>query len=512
MGIVLQSVVIKRYIPGLEMLRTFASNALITVVSRILGFVRDILIARYLGVSWQMDAFLLVFKLPNFFRRLLAEGAFSQSLIPAVIKSDSPNNLLKDMYGLLVILTGLISLPFILKPKLMLGLFAYGWGETEESFTCAVSMLPWVFTYLTAMTCCSFYTAQLSINKVFYIASQLPVLLNISLIIGVLFFNHSQNVMYMAYSVLYAGMLQVVVCALAIYYYGGVLVPRLPRWSKEVSFVLKETVLGFMAQVMSYVTSVVDLFLVSLLPIGSLSWLYYAERLAYLPIGVVSVVLANILMPKISEACSQKDLNCVKGVLIDTTHFVLALSIPMMMGGVLLSNQVVSLFFGSLNFMPQDVAATAYAFKILCCALPAMMLNKVWSVCPYAFGDARVQVSIAYKSGITGLIISVILLKPLGYLAITLGGFVSSWLCSLLLLNYLKTKVGAVVLNLSIVRRIGGVAIMMWLVMKVCPDMAYMTKWGLLLNLLIKVILGTIVYFGMFYRMQLMRVLKGGFE
>lgn len=494
------------------MLKTFASNAVITVVSRVLGFVRDILIARYLGVSWQMDAFLLVFKLPNFFRRLLAEGAFSQSLIPAVVKSNHPKRLLGDMYGLLVILTSLISLPFIVKPKMMLGCFAYGLETTDESLSAAVNMLPWVFTYLVAMTCCSFYTAQLSINKVFYIGSQLPILLNISLIIGVVCFNHSQDVMYMAYGVVYAGVLQVIMCVLAVYYYGGVLLPRLPTFSSEVRRVLSETTKGFMAQVMSYITSVVDLLLVSFLPTGSLSWLYYAERLAYLPIGVISVVLANILMPRLSLACHQQDMDRVVKLLTHATHFILALSIPMMMGGVLLSNEVIGLFFGSLNFLSNDVEATSYAFRILCCALPAMMLNKVWSICPYAFGDARVQVSIAYKSGIVGLIVSVLLLKPVGYLAITCGGLVSSWLSGFLLLRYLKKKVGKVVLDMYVFLQISAAALLMWGGMKFFIDITYVTRWGLLLNVCMKILLGIAVYGYVFHKMRLFKVLSEGFE
>ena len=147
------------------MIKTFVQNAGVTLFSRILGFVRDVLLARYLGASWGMDAFLIAFKLPNLFRRLVAEGAFSQALIPAVIKSHDPEPLLQKLFGGLLGIVVLLSIPFMILPEKALSLFVFGVPQDSEVFIMAAQMLPWVFPYLLCMACCGFYTAQLNIAK-----------------------------------------------------------------------------------------------------------------------------------------------------------------------------------------------------------------------------------------------------------------------------------------------------------------------------------------------------------
>ncbi len=428
-------------ISGLNMLKVFIQNAGVTFMSRVLGFLRDILLAKYLGASWQMDAFLIVFKLPNFFRRLVAEGAFSQSLIPAVIKSKDSIGLMQQLYGGILVVVAFISLPFILFPHTMLRYLVYGFPEDSEVFIAASQMLPWVFPYLLFMVCCGFYTAQLNISKRYMVGSALPIVLNICLIIGGILYFHTNHMMWLSYAVFIAGLIQLLVCVIAVIHNGGVVLPRRPRLSKQVRKVLTQASSAFLAQVMTYFSSLFDLLIASFLATGSLSWLYYSERLAYLPVGVVSVVLANIVLPQLARSCQEKDFEGCRYLVNKASLIILLTGFPMMVGGLLLAHDIVSALFSSSSFHYEDVRATVASFQVMLLAMPAFMLNKVWGTVPFALSESRQQLKISLRSVVAGVFVTVVSFNALGHVAISLGGFAGAWTSFYLLYGYSKARI-----------------------------------------------------------------------
>ncbi|MCP8352353.1 murein biosynthesis integral membrane protein MurJ [Candidatus Synchoanobacter obligatus] len=487
----------------LMMLRMVLNNALITLLSRVLGFVRDVSMAQVMGASWHMDVFLIVFKLPNFFRRLLAEGAFTQALVPAGIRAKDREFFFQQAYGWLWVVIFLLSFPFMCFPDKVLKVFVYGLAESSQQYQLAVRLLPWVFPYLGCMACCGFYTVQLNIAKHFFIGSFLPVLLNSCLIMACYYYSFFESLWYFGYAVLLAGILQVILCAYATWRIGGVLLPGLPRASGEIQSALKQVSIGFSAQLLSYVSSVFDLLLVSYLATGSLSWLYYSERLMLLPVGVIGVVLANILLPKLSVLCQKKDYQGACNILQAGLFWVILIGVPVMMGGLIMGDEIVMVLFSSPEFTAYDVTSTAMVLNVFMLGLPAYMLNRVWGGVSYALLEPSRQLRISAICTSVGIMVSIMLLPLYGHIAIAIGSMVSAWLNSGLLWQYIRDRLGFRFLGCEQVYQILIAVLAMvlcvfflnhYVVVEVLPN-----QMGRILMLMIKIVLAAAGYFGVLY-------------
>lgn len=486
------------------MLKTFVKNAGVTFFSRVLGFVRDILLARYLGASWGMDAFLIAFKLPNLFRRLVAEGAFSQALIPAVIKAQDSTSLLQQLFGGLLVIVIIISIPFMVFPHKVLALFIYGVSKESEVFLMAAKMLPWVFPYLFCMACCGFYTAQLNIAKHYFIGSVLPVALNLCLIAGGLMAFKTGYLMWIAYAVFLAGVIQLLVCMMAVYFLGGVLLPRSLRLTPPVKQVVSQVSAAFLAQIMAYFSSLFDLLIASFLMAGSLSWLYYAERLAYFPVGVVSVVLANMVLPQLSAACHAGSLATCRSLLNKASLIIALIGTPMVLGGWVLAHDIISVLFSSSSFQSADVAATVASFRLLLLAVPAFMLNKVWGSLPFAFSESQVQLRMVAQGVLAGVVVTGLSFKMLNHVAISLGGGVSAWGGYYGLCCYARSKIQYQMNFKSEMKHILLAGVVMAFVVMMLdqffPGHIVVSRYNQLLLLGFKVGVGAGVYLGLIYQ------------
>lgn len=422
--------------------RLVFNNSIVTFISRVLGFVRDVLLAQYIGAGWQMDAFLIVFKLPNLFRRLFADGVFTQSLLPAAVSSKEQPHFLANMFGMLCMALFLISLPFLLFPRQMLSVLVMG-VQSGPVMDLATQMLPIIFPYLAIVSCCGFYTVQLNIKQKFTLSAALPIVLNLGLISGIILIAKGYgNIGLLAYSVIIAGSIQLGICWIAIYNVRGTISPSCPQLNQETIVMLKQASMAFLSQVVMYLSSCADLFLASFLVSGSLSWLYYTDRLVYLPVGVLSVSMANILLPRLSVSALKNDSEGLHIELDRASRCILLVAIPITIGGYLFSIDIVQLLFGSKKFTQTDVLATSSSLKIMMCALPAMMLNRVWMTAAYAKKQANKQLKISLFSFFVSLSVSALLLNTLGHLAISMGACCSAWIQSILLHRYIVMMLG----------------------------------------------------------------------
>lgn len=490
------------------MYKAIAQNALITFISRVLGFIRDILLSRYVGASWQMDAFLMVFKLPNFFRRLFAEGAFTQSLLPAVVRSSHSEQLMRQVFGGLLLVVLLVSLPFIVFPKQMLLVFIFGLDENSQQFIAAEKMLPWVFPYLGCMACCGFYTVQLSLKKHYMVSSALPIILNVCLIAGGMHYYISHHIVYLAYAVFLSGIIQVAVCLFAVQRVTGVLWPSNMVMTTEVKHMLKQAASAFLAQVITYLSSMLDLLFVSFLVSGSLSWLYYAERLALLPVGVISVVLANIILPDLSVACKEGDTMKAGRLLQRSTNILVILSLPCMVGGFFMAEDILTLLFSSERFGLADVVNTAYSFKVLCLAMPAMMLNKVYMSVPYAMAKSQKQLKIALSGFSVSAITTLFIIKWAGHVALSLGTLVNAWLTFALFGRLIVTELKTPIIDTAMLQRALTAALLMFGGLWAIKDYGdTSTRYALLASIAIKGSMAVALYAFVLWRSNCRRYL-----
>jgi putative peptidoglycan lipid II flippase len=331
---------------------------------------------------------------------------------------------------------------------------------------------------------------QLNLQKQYEVGSVLPVALNIFLIMGIVSYGYIHDIIYIAISVFFAGMVQVLYCMYRVYRIRGVIFPYLRDEGLALRGLMKQASYGLMAQMITYASSILELLLVSFLVTGSLSWLYYAERLAFLPIGVVSVVLANIVLTDLTQACKSKDMARVSDILQKSSRWVLVVAFPSMVGGFFLADNIIALLFGSSHFQWNDVMACAEGFRVMALAIPFLMMVRVWNVVPYAFSKPQHLLRITSKSFIISTFITLLCISRLQHVAICLGGLVGGICNAYQLHNYISESTSSVIIDIRLAQRIIFSSMMMAIVLKVgniiWPMTLTVTKFELLYALLIK--------------------------
>ncbi len=456
------------------------NNAMITLLSRVLGLVRDIIFARTLGATLVLDAFCIAFRIPSLFRRFLAEGVFMQSMLPCVMQSQNKYELLQDLLSWLMLVLLMISIPFVMYPKLAILLFAPG-IQSESIYQMVLSQVPWTFPYLFFISLCGYFTVILNIRGHLWVTSFLPILLNICLIIGALCFKSALGIAKMVFV---AGFIQLVLCLVLTAFMGRLPGVGRPRFSESLEKFISMASKGFLAQVVQYASSYFDLLVLSFLPAGYIGVIYFAERLLQMPLGIFSVTLANVYAPLFSESIVANDKNRLTHLLQTAIQKTLMIALPAFGGLWVLSDEVMQLLYGQQS---EQVIASATALRGYALALPAMMLIKILT----AYLLAEKQSHEILRSASIGFMMSavtcVVSFKFLGYQAVVLAAIVSSWAQFVLLYRTLN-KVAVMYWEDVSISGIASVSMVGWL--KVISSIV---SFGVL-GLILKVISSMIVY------------------
>jgi len=307
---------------NMSLFKSFATVSAMTLVSRVLGFIRDTLIALTFGASMATDAFFVAFKLPNLLRRMFAEGAFSQAFVPILGEYkntrsiDDTRLLVNKIATLLFIVVSCISIIGIIAAPMIIYITAPGFAEDQSKFELTVSMLRITFPYIVFISLVSLSGAILNTWNRFSIPAVTPALLNVSFIIGCAFFSgyFSPSVMVLAWAVFFGGMLQL-----------GIQIPALIKIGMfpKVDFLFKDPgvkrILILMAPAVlgvsvSQLSIIINTILASFLKTGSVSWLYYADRLMEFPTGLLGVALGTVLLPHLSKTHATGDKSCIRSL------------------------------------------------------------------------------------------------------------------------------------------------------------------------------------------------------
>ncbi|WP_407275830.1 murein biosynthesis integral membrane protein MurJ [Halothiobacillus sp. DCM-1] len=409
-----------------SLLRSSAVISSMTLLSRILGFVRDMLLARVFGASPATDAFFVVFKIPNFLRRLFAEGAFAQAFVPVLseYREKSPREELKDyidhMFGTLAAVVALVVALGISAAPLVILLFAPGFSGDPTQQALAEHMLWITFPYLFFISLTAFAASTLNAFGKFAMPALAPIWLNIALIGATLLLapHLAEPVMALAWGVFLAGILQLVFLLPFLARLG--LLPR-PRFGRH-SGVRKTIRLMLPAMFGASVTQInllVDTILASLLVAGSVSWLYYSDRLVELPLGVFGVAISTVILPKLSRAFSRTDQGDFTGTLNWAIKFTLLLGLPMCAGLIVLATPMLSTLFEYGSFSALDTHMVALAMSAYALGLPAFLLIKIFAPGFYARQDTKTPVKIGLVAVGANLAFKALIVLPWIFL---LGG------------------------------------------------------------------------------------------
>ena len=389
-----------------SLLRSTGIVGLMTLLSRVLGFVRDVMFAAAFGAGAGMDAFLVALKIPNFGRRLFAEGAFSQAFVPVFTETKDTQSheetkaLVAVVAGTLGGVLALVTVVGCLGAPLLLWLFAPGFGADPIKQELGAELLRWTFPYLMFISLTAMISGVLNSYGRFAVPAVTPVILNICLIASA--FIDPGSVRILAYAVFVAGILQ---CAFQLPWLARLdLLPR-PRWGW--GDVRVKRIVGLMLPVMfgssvAQISLLLDTILASFLASGSVSWLYYADRLMEFPLGIFTIAVATVILPKLSSHHAAHSPVAFSATLDWGIRAILLIGVPAALGLFLLAGPLVTTLFKYNAFSEHDVRMTAWALTAYAFGFMGFSMVKVLVPGFYARQETRIPVRygvIALASG-----------------------------------------------------------------------------------------------------------------
>ncbi len=406
--------------------------SLMTFISRVLGFGRDLLAAQIFGVSASVDAFYIAFKIPNFMRNLFAEGAFSQAFVPVLSdfrqnkKNDEIRTFIQCMAASLIVILLIVTILGVLGSPYLISLFAP--GLEPYSFGLASGMLRITFPYLMLISLSAFVGSVLNCYGIFAVPALTPALLNICLIATAYGFSHlTTPVESQAWGVLIAGFVQLFFQIPFLNRIGILVIPKFRGHNEGVKRVLKLIIPALFGSSFAQISILLNTILASFLITGSITWLYYSERLAYFPLGVFGVALATVALPQLSRQHAAGSTEGFSSVLDWGLRCNLLIGIPAAITMLMLSGPLVICLFYYGKFTIHDVLMTQQSVIAYAIGLPAFMLAKILSSAFYSMQDTKTPVRISIISLIIGMSLSVILIIPLGHTGLALATGLSAW-------------------------------------------------------------------------------------
>lgn len=406
-----------------------------TGISRIFGFVRDMLIARVLGAGRLSDIFLAAFKLPNLFRDLLGEGALSAIFIPMYTDSKKDESFARNVFSwLMVILLGITILFEIFMPLVVWGL-APGFDATPGKMEMTILVSRIMFIYVIFICGAAFLSAILNAFSRFVLAAFMPVLLNVMLICALLvaMFFGSENVLFlMAGTVVLSGIVQfgVLWSRIRRRHFGLRLV--IPRWTPGISRMFKRFGVSIVGSGFYQITIIIGT-LVASFQSGAVSWLYYSDRIVQLPFAMIGLAVGTVLMSSISNALADRNMRSVYIQQNSSMRRSLMLTLPCVAGLFVLAEPIIRYLFQYGAWTSQSTHAVAVAIMIQVFVLPAMVISQIYSKTLYATQDVKTPVRTSIISLAVAAILYLVLFPFVGYLAIPIGVVISGYLKNFLL-------------------------------------------------------------------------------
>lgn len=422
----------------MNLLRALGTVSSMTLVSRILGFARDFLIARAFGAGLATDAFFVAFRIPNLLRRLFAEGAFSQAFVPVLAEyrtrhdAGTTRALLDTVSTLLFVALALAAAIGIAAAPLIVWFTAPGFAADPEKFALTVSMLRITFPYILFISLVAFAAGILNTWSRFAVPAVTPALLNVSFIVAAVFFADAFDppVLVLAWAVFAGGILQLCLQVPFLARLG-----LLPRWRLDLSHPGLRRVLGLMAPAVfgvsvSQISLVINTIFASFLVAGSVSWLYYADRLMEFPAGILGVAVGTILLPGLARRHAAQDAAAYIRLLDWGLRMALLLAVPSAAALALLALPLIATLFHYGRFGAEDVWMTREALVAYSVGLVGLILVKILAPGFYARQNVATPVRIGVLTLIATQAMNLAFVGPLKHtglaLAIGLGACINA--------------------------------------------------------------------------------------
>ncbi len=417
-----------------------------TLISRILGYVRDILIAIFLGTSLFADAFFVAFRLPNTFRRLFAEGTFNAAFIPSYAGQLAKNKIDADNFAsnvfnlLFIILLFLVLLAEIFMPQLIF-LIAPGFYYDPEKLKLAVDLSRITFPFLFFVCLASFFAAILNSYNKFAAAAAAPIILNIVLI-GSLFFSkwiEISDVLALSYAVSLAGFLQLIVLFFFVRKNFKPILSIKIKVDEQVKFFFRKLLPSIFSSGVTQINILVGTIIASF-QAGAVSYLYYADRVYQINLAVAGIAVGTVMLPELSKQVKNNNYDQINNLQNRALELSLYLSVPAATALVLASEQIITSLFGYGSFNSESVTNTAIALTFFAFGVPAFSILKIFSNYFFARNDTKTPFYLSVISVTLNILISISFFSKLGFVIIPIATSISSWINVFLLFYFIKKR------------------------------------------------------------------------
>ncbi len=437
---------------GQDLSRQGGVVAGMTLVSRITGLLRDVILSYLFGASAVADMFFVALRIPNFFRRLFAEGAFNQAFVPVLTRYANEGRasllaFIAPLSGLFALTLSLVVLLGVLMAPQITALFAPGFVADEAKLEATAALVRITFPYLGFIALTAYAGSLLNVHGRFALPAFTPVLLNLSLIAAALTalagVTHWPAASVLAWGVLLAGLMQLLVQLPVLVRLGLLPRPNLEHRQSGVRQVGKLLVPAVLAASVGQINALVNTALASTLMTGSIAWLYYADRLLELPIGLVAVALGTVMLPHLSRQVAQDDRQQFRRTLDWGLNLGLMLAMPaavalFVLAEGLLASLYMSFATGAMTAL--DVRMAALALQMFAVALPGFVLVKILAPAFFANEDTRTPLRYAAGAVAANLMVSLASFRWFGHVGLAWATAISAWTHALLLYAGLRRQ------------------------------------------------------------------------
>ncbi|QDJ90702.1 murein biosynthesis integral membrane protein MurJ [Acinetobacter haemolyticus] len=387
-----------------------------TMLSRVLGLVRDIVLLNVFGAGKDFDTFVVAFRIPNFFRRLFAEGAFSQAFIPVLTEYKTSRThaevqiLISRVFGCLLTAMSLLTLIAMIAAPVIIYIYAPGFHQDPEKFALAVDLFRLTIPYLMFMSLTAFASSILNSYGSFASPAFAPVLLNIAMIAGAWWLTPfmAEPIMALGWAVVVAGVLQLAIQIPELWKKKLLIPPKVDFKHEGVDRILKLMLPALFGVSVTQINLLLNTIWASFMQDGSVSWLYSAERMTELPLGLIGVAIGTVILPSLSARHAEQDQTKFRGMLDWAAKIIMLVGIPASIALFMLSTPIIQALFQRGEFTLQDTQMTALALQCMSAGVISFMLIKVFAPGFYAQQDTKTPVRVGLIAVAANAILNVL--------------------------------------------------------------------------------------------------------
>ena len=417
----------------MNIIKSTSTFSFYTLISRLLGYLRDILIAIFLGSGPLADAFFVAFRIPNTFRRLFAEGTFNAAFVPSYssqlsIGKKSADKFATSIFSILTIILLFLVLVIEMIMPFFVFLIAPGFDSDLEKMNLAITLTRLTFPFLIFVSLSSFFSGILNSHNKFAAASAAPIILNILLISILIFSNYlgDKLVFYLSLGVSLAGLLQL---SFLYFFVKKYFLPKISfkfKINKKIKIFFKKLLPSIFSSGVTQINILVGTIIASF-EASAVSYLYYADRIYQINLAIAGIAIGTVILPQLSKHLQNNKFKKVEMIQNKSLELSLFLSLPASVAILIASNEIISSLFGYGSFDNESVSNSAKALFYFALGLPAFSLIKVFSSFMFARHDTKTPFYLSLISVIINIIISLSFFNTIGFIIIPIATSIASW-------------------------------------------------------------------------------------